>query len=723
MTFWVAASNLLIFKTTTTLTTLIMQLYINDQLVDLSDDNPIALTFQINNLGEVKNQQGNTSNQFKLPLTQRNRQILGFPDDIAFTTNLPYQQYQAKLVQDGLEIIPYGIGELNGIDQDMASITIISGNVDFFDAIDGKLYDMGDSTSISSNYGQNLLWKQYDHKWDLDNVADSQNYTDGWIWPVVDYGAIDPAIFSTPIDVRYQRPGFFIKTAIELLLKSTGYKATGSLLADPLYPLMICQFSNGSFEHGTDYQTRTDDRGLSAQKLTPLSISHPFKQLNNNGYFTWDTIISDPGKQIAPGQDVFISKDINNVIITATFPRVHLYGRVTPQPDSTKFTVNIVYRDPNYPSTPDTILTPLVFSFDGYSENRHGENPTGWVRKSGDGGDILADLDINNAKVSWQTTLPADGGVYISYDWKGETPARVDIASGATFTVQSQNQTVQFGQNIQCERIFPDISQKDLLKDTLQRFGIICQTDNASKTISFNSLRDIVNNIPVAKDWSSKCLNQGKQVAFQLGNYAQINYMQYQNDDNVLPLKFGWSQISIADQTLPASGELFTSPFAPSLNRPYIGGTIAQINMIDPANDSKDFTISVAPRILIDQKLNISQLNKTVTFTDGKNTRVVNDVISTPYFHKSDAPEPEPGYGQASLLFDNLRKKYYPELEKILTQTKKVVRYILLTPRDILELDLLIPVYLQQDDAYYYINKIDAWRKGQPTKVELVKLE
>jgi hypothetical protein len=70
-----------------------LQLYINDQLVDLNDDSPIALTFQINNLAEVQNQQGNTSNQFKLPLTQRNRQILGFPDDIAFTTNAPYGQY------------------------------------------------------------------------------------------------------------------------------------------------------------------------------------------------------------------------------------------------------------------------------------------------------------------------------------------------------------------------------------------------------------------------------------------------------------------------------------------------------------------------------------------------------------------------------------------------------------------------------------------------------
>ena len=148
-----------------------IQLYLNDQLADLSDDSPIALSFQINNLADVKNQQGNTSNQFRLPLTQRNRQLLGFPDDIAFTTMLPYRQIPAKVIQDGLEIIPYGIAELNGIEQDMANITILSGNVDFFDAIDGNLYDMGDSTSQWSNYGTNLVWKPYDHTWKKFNYS------------------------------------------------------------------------------------------------------------------------------------------------------------------------------------------------------------------------------------------------------------------------------------------------------------------------------------------------------------------------------------------------------------------------------------------------------------------------------------------------------------------------------------------------------------------------
>ncbi|NCD70789.1 hypothetical protein [Mucilaginibacter agri] len=254
-----------------------------------------------------------------------------------------------------------------------------------------------------------------------------------------------------------------------------------------------------------------------------------------------------------------------------------------------------------------------------------------------------------------------------------------------------------------------------MLKDTLQRFGVICQTDNTTKTINFAFFRDIVNNIPKALDWSTKCLDQGKTISFQLGGYAQVNYMKYKEDDNVLPNGFADSQISVKDTTLPASANLFESQFAPTLNRPWLGGTIAQITKIDTSTDANaaDFSIGTQPRILIDEKRFVTT---PVTFTDGGTTRILNnDFISVPYFYRDGLPED-------NLRFNDLRLKYYPELEKILQQSKKVVRWLLLTPRDIMELDLLIPVYLQQDSCYYYINKIDSWRKGQPTKVELVKL-
>jgi len=677
-----------------------LQLYINDQLADLNDDSPIALTFQINNLADVKNQQGNTSNQFKLPLTQRNRQILGFPDDIAFTTGQPYQQYQAKLVQDGLEIIPYGIAELNGIEQNNANITVLSGNVDFFDGIDGKLYDMGDSTS---QWGKAGVWKDYDHTWNLFNVAHSHTKTEGWIYPVVDYGFISDADYSTPIDVRNQRPGFFIKTAIDLLLKSAGYKGKGSLLDDPLYPLLICQFANGSFDHGTDIQNNSNIKSIMVQTGQNISKSH-FDISGNIGAIPFSLIIADNSSYYNAGKNGYFVSETTSVTASCAFSISFTSTNPSHNDNSSKIVIQIrLYDDANVADKDARVLAETVVNY-------------------ADRGDHSA-IVLNNQAISFDQVLEPGNGIKITYEFKGYTGSAFTLKSGATFSVQNKVQDVQFGQTVQCERIFPDISQKDLLKDTLQRFGIICQADNANKTISFNSLRDIINNIPIAKDWTSKCLDQGKQISFQLGSYAQANYMKYKEDDNVLPKDFANAQINIADATLPAT-DLLQSQFAPTLNRPYITGTIAQIKMIDNTSDSTDFSIGVSPRILVDQKTRLS--GKTVTLTDGTSQPVViNDIISTPYFYKQD--------GDYNLCFGDmpgmnntpqpgLKTKYYPELQKILTQTKKVVRFILLNPRDILELDLLIPIYLQQDGAYYYINKIDAWRKGQPCKVELVKL-
>lgn len=685
-----------------------LQLYINDQLVDLNDDAPIALTFQINNLAEVQNQQGNTSNQFKLPLTQRNRMILGFPDDIAFTTGAPYKQYPAKLVQDGLEIIPYGVAELNNIEQDNANITVLSGNVDFFDAVDGKLYDMGDSTSLWSNYGKSLLWKPYDHAWNVHNVATSQTKTDGWIWPLIDYGLISNSDYATPIDVRYQRPGFFIKTAIDLLLKSAGYKGSGSLLQDPLYPKLICQFANDSFDHGTDIQNNVTYKSVTVQTGQNFSRSHP-TTANNIGAIPFGLIVSDTSHYYDAAHNGYFVSEITSVTasiafgisLSATNPsRSHDY--------SSKIAIQIrLYDDLNMNINAGQVLADTIVDY-------------------ADRGNLTT-IVLNNQTVSFDQVLQPGQGIRITYEFLGYTGATFTLHSGATFNIQNRAQGVQYGQQIQCERIFPDISQKDLLKDILQKFGVICQTNNADRTIHFNSLRDIVNNIPAAKDWTVKCIDQGKQVSFKLGNYAQVNYLKYKDDDGVLPKAFADSQISISDTTLPASADLFQSQFAATLNRPFYGGSISQILKKDPKSDENDFSLSTQPRILVDQKFNLMSIGKSVTFTDGNivNNIVVNDWISIPYFYKPD--------GEFNLCFGDmpsvdgkkqsgLKNKYYPELEKVLKQTKKVVRYLLLTPRDLLELDLMIPVYLQQDGAYYYINKIDSWRKGQPCKIELVKL-
>ncbi|GAB2692433.1 hypothetical protein GCM10027037_14740 [Mucilaginibacter koreensis] len=663
-----------------------LQLYINNELADLSDDSPIALTFQINNLAEVKNQQGHTSNQFKLPLTQRNRALLGFPDEISFTNNLPYTQYQCKVIQDGLEIIPFGIGELNSIEQDTANFTVLSGNVDFFDSIDGKLYEMGDK---ASSWGAKQLWKPYDHQWTLQNVVNSQTKTEGWIWPVVDYGKIAADFSGIPqIDVRNLRPGFFLHSAIDLLMAATGYKAQGRLLSDPLYRKLIVQFSNDNFTHGTDYQNAVDDSSVIISSSQPQDF---------NQY----TVNHSPYNRVLFTNTVSLSKGVFDISRRSYTAPEHMKATITLNYDvkvrsntNNKGAVVRLFIRANPPGGGPYI--------DYSISEKHGA--------TGKWGDFS---EYKKQTLSAEVDLLKGTEVLVTYSIEQYTEG---ILTKAEFSIINKKEDVLYTHTVQCERIFPDIGQKDLLKDTLQRFGIVCQADNINRTVTFASFRDIVNNIPIARNWTGKCLNQGKTISFQLGGYAQLNYLKYKDDDNVKPAGLANSQIKVADTTLAATADLFESQFAPTLNRYWIGGTIAQISKIEKDGDNDDFSISTQPRILIDEKLDLrKQGDRSVRFTDGSASSItVNDTLSVPYFDK-------PG-GQYSLLYDRLRLQYYPELEKILSRSKKVVRYFLLTPRDILELDLLIPVYLGQDNAYYYINKIDSWRKGQPTKVELVLL-
>ena len=699
-----------------------IQLFLNDKPVDLSDDNPIALTFQINDLAEVQNQQGNTSNQFKIPLTQNNRAILGYADDISIenqniSPQMPYSQLTAKVVQNGIEVFPNAVAEINQVDDDTASITILSGNVSFFDSLGGQIADMGDSTSQWSGYGANLVWKPFDHEWNLQNVAGSQQNTeqDGWIYPIVDYGLIDPANFSAPINVLNQRPGFFIKKAIDLLVQSTGYTARGSLLNDPLYPLLIAQFSNGSWEHGFDYQNVLN-QVVTVELSQNLNAVHNTNQ-DDTGNIGWPYIVTNWNNQFIPGTG-FVAAARESVAVTVIVPHLQFTGHVA---GGTPSYLNIIIwlKTPGYP---DANLGQLLFDFSG-----------GFTRQAGtDGSGLRGTGDIYNSKITVNTELQQGQGLYIGYEFHGDHPASFTLFSGAQWSVAAQNETVKYGQMVQCERILPDISQKDFLKDTLQRFGFICQTDVYTKSIIFASLNDIVNNIPIAKDWSSKCVDQGKQLNYTLGSYAQVNYMEFPTDPNILPLKLGWDEIIINDKTLSTvANDMLVSKFGPSLNRPFYGGTIAEITMIDNTtaveSDTANFSIGVQPRILVDQKIDLRNYNNaSVTFTDTVNNIVVNNIISVPYFYKPDgiynlcwcdmpstnSQNPLPG----------LKSNYYGPLQKILQNTKVLVRYFLLTPRDIAELDLLIPVYLQQHNAYFYINKIDSWRKGQPCKVELVKL-
>lgn len=702
-----------------------IELYVNDQLLDLpdSDKNPIQNTFQANDLGNLTSIQANYTKQLTIPLTNRNKSILGFPGEIYVTgkTN-PYNFYPAKLVINGLEIIPNGKLNVFRATDNNADINITSGNADFLDFLGGQVYEMGDSTSPWSKYGQKLVWKKWDiPRWDVQTAANSQNNTDGWIFPVVNYGNIGTIPpFSGHINVRNIRPAFFLRTAIELLVEFTGYtidKSRSCLYNNPiyseLYKRMLIQFSNSDFEHGTDYQNTPDNLSMTNNVLGvqfavtpggPSSGNIPFNQI----------------QYIAP-QNV-------NGTVTVLF-ELYMKGRSSGKNPS-QITIGINVRNPD---GSNVNLATIVFNLDNNSR-----------RLSGNGGSIISDETFINQKLTADVQLTTGMSVNINYAVVDSQETLWVMKAGASFTFQSSEKQVLWQQPIQCERILPDISQMDLLKYVLQTFGLTLIANPNTGTVAFVSFKQIVANIPNAKDWSDKCLDMGKQVDFTLGNYSQINWLRYQFDDtiplNYMPRYFADDHMDIPDKTLNPTqpiNTLFNVPFSPSINVPYLGGTISQINNPNQLNPPK-FSVGGQPRILIDQKLDLSTLGKntdgsqkSVTFSDNDpgyetSTQTVNGNISVPYFYKPDAP---PLNGAARHLcwcdkggMPGLKNTYYSEFQHILNQTKKVVRYFYLTPRDIYEFDPLVPIYLRQDGGWFYVNKIDSWVAGKPCKVELVRL-
>lgn len=714
------------------------QLYINDLLVDLTDE-PIPYVLQINDLAQLQSQQANYSKSFKLPLTKRNKTILGFPDDVNFNTGLVYTQQSGKYVVDGIEIISNGFAEVKSIQNGFANVMLIAGNGDFLEKLQFQIYDMGNSLSQASNYGKDLVWSQYnDCVWDVAHAAGSQKKTSGWIWSVIDFGQfLNVTEYDNTLNVLAMRPSLFLHTAIELLVQSTGYSinmAKSCLYNDPifanLYMKILIPCCNGTFGHGSDFQNSNNGLGPIYNLTQQHIIQSGRSPIIPQGFLTFDKgVLYTP----AARQD-FTAKFSFDIYMSGT--------RGGPLPST--ININFVVRTPgNVPQ--DVIVSSLSFEMD-YRMNQTGVK----------NGYAIGNQLFTGNLLSMDFQFVPGMSLYVEYDFNRFGTDVEDtlgvVHAGAQLQILIDKTTVLYGEAIECERILPDISQLSLLQDTLQGFGLILAANPNDKTITFSSFKEIIKNIPNANDWTDKCLDMGKEVSFQLQNLNQVNFLRYTQDSSVpvsqVPLFFYDDEIDINDTTLnpnKVQGDLFARPWAGSRDRPYYGGMAAEILMIDRGvvgGADNLSAIGVTSRILIDQKLDLTTLQGVtgglqIAFWDGvgnggsfnpsdPNNVYINDIISVPYFYKPGAPSL--GGAANSLAWKDisgtpgLKSTYYEEFINILNQTKVVIRYFNLSPTDIANFDFTIPIYLRQDNTYYYCNKIDSWVNGIPCKCELIKL-
>ena len=667
------------------------ELIINNRRVDLGENTNIGLTFCANNIGELQNRQGNFTNTFKLPTSKNNKEIFEWSHLQTSSSIMPYNKLKATYRQNGIEIISDGVAEIQSTDNNFFYINVYSGNTDLLESI-------GDLT-VGELYENDTIYN-----WNLTNniaIRDKSRY---YIYPLIGWRK-DVTFFTTStIDVRQMLPCAVVQEMFTRLSQKIGYSFTGNYLTSPDHLNMVLTPNSfdASIGAGNEVLSNSNNYGpqivnanisigtaISIVTLYPsFSFSYNDETFEENlpdfstGYFK--PITNKIGKLKFNGSfGVWWSKTENFPLFTKPEKKNGIIYLVCSIVDDLG---NEIMSNTSDTQTRTLDVTRAEYSFDFDFETPELTFLSARIYKV-----KIEAYCLQNEKVNSKVEL---------FDkFKDATGSRV--YQQLIFSISPK---IAFGTPLNFVNLFT-MKVKDVLKDILNLRAIIIQTNNYTKTISFNNFEDLKVNKSIANDWSGKIQNQN-QMGFKFGNYAKKNNFLFKLDtDKVFNSDlYGDYYFNLTGENLEDEKTVvkLAHPFTPFGNR-YNGYIIPSINGL---KDSTNEWLKSDWRLL---NLKIQSTNFNVNYTDG--TTTLSESTFIPF---CDVP-----------TFGQLVPKYYSTIQSIV-QAPKVLKIVAkLNVNDISDLDFSIPIQIQRPDlnlsGYFYINKIENY-KGGLTSCEIIEI-
>ena len=503
-----------------------LDLIINGRRAEVSRSTPIALTYVMNDLAELRNIQSNRSNRFKLPMTRRNREIFELSEELSSETLIPYRRLDVIVIQDGVQIVPEGSLELTMSQSEYLAV-VLSGNAGFFDRIkDKRLVDLDLS--------------EFSHVWDFQRIVDSRIHdsSDGYIYSVINYGNLDD---TNVVDTRLQFPAMFAKALVDKIMEETGFSVSGNILTKLISPPgtnnavrvniwenLILPFTNDTFTHADIFKTsRLFRAGLSSDinAITPtdpleaiIGVVIPLNDDSSTGLF-------DNGDHYSTSTFVYTIDEVSSqkffldvLVETTVFDDVLVNIRIT------KNRIDGV-------SGGDTLATQnfLVNIIEGEKL-------------------FQIEADFTDFQIGDRITAT----INVLRGFLGANPNPIPVTSGffvrqsGTFFFNDVSTDVLVGSTIDPARHLPDMTQTQFMKGVFQMLGIMPQASSIDKTIPLIRLEDIYDNQDKALNWSDKMdASQRPAVGYSIGNYAQVNKLKYSEDN--LDANFASGDILIDD--------------------------------------------------------------------------------------------------------------------------------------------------------------------------------
>ena len=643
-----------------------LELYIEDELIDLIGDEQISTDYAIAEIGDFATRKGFRSINFDIPITANNKRILENAEIVNNTTTRPYRRLKARVFVDGIDQ-NIRFSDIESA-QETYNVRLYGNNVGFFDLIKNK------------KVNQLSYLPALAHPQTLNEVYDSRQYNDGYIYPLIDWHADSPnSIMSNnfkTFDTRYCFPCLFVDEMLDNICSDAGYTLNNNLLNDINYQtgtlLFVPTFLNPQYYNGG---ARTEINVVQNSILeAPIYYAFPilkpaYSELIESEAGTWST-------------DGALTTYPITVTDTIYFYEIPVSGEYT-------FTLN----------GQGTQTLPVVALI---------------LKRNGTTLEEVAALSSTVGPATWNVTLSytvnaTAGEQYVAY-----------YLSLTSFTIE-QAEYLYLSNVVNFNYIESKLKQSDFLKGYLQMFCSLVSVDEDTKTVFINKFDELQDNIPLAVDWSDKIdYTDNNLVEYALDEYAQTNTLIYKEDESVFPqfITGANSEILIDDETLDAETEFVELTFAATeMDARLQAFIIPKIKLYTTNDESPPVTAvteKVEPRILLLERVTTVP---SVIYTDGSSTLTTNVDLPLCWF-MADGKQLNLGFG------NNLIELYYSGLQGVLNRTKIVTEQIRLNALDIQQLDFLKPVYLAKHNAYFYISKISGFTYGtnESTEVELVKL-
>lgn len=664
--------------------------------LDLGDEVP-AMTYQINQLNELKDRNASYSQSIDLPKTRNNLRILGFPDCYNVVSPAAYDPQPCELELDGAIISPPG-----------AMLYILSVGEEPGGVISTQI--KADTFDLFSKLGEvdteNMNDEQWASTWDPHTiVSDNADADSPRIWPLVctiqGAKSFSPAQNSAgtalSIPILQTVPAYNFLQFITELLASFGYSIESDLTTDALAKSVYLTASN-----------MTNDDGVNNSGSSEISTSM-------QGTVPADSVTS--GQPSSAEWAPFTIEAGSSSLIFAKYEIItdsisgDEFGAIsyTAQQGGT-YDVNITFSIRSGSISVDNGVRYIIQTIEGNAD------PT-----AVESGNISLVAGGPAIKINTQVDLSPGSIIRIMAGRKLVASPATQILVGAAVTISpdGENSNVGPGVSFNYPAAFGFSNYRDALQTFLQLFGAVIDVQRSAAgntgTIRIYTYRHIYDNITSGNfvDWSDRLvMDEQRTISFYMDNYAQLNIIEAtENEDDGTSEQVSFP---IANKMLAGSKTLFKLATEAGRDISFRGISNAQL------------TTAVIPTVEKDVETDDVGTITGVSFSyNGCDAHIV-----VPVAGSTQSAQIEAGGDPVSttmpivqtVTLSQLFEEYYPLIVQMLQRQKPITVSLLLTAADIASFDPFTPVWIEHYGSYFYVSKISNFQAGQATAVDLIQM-